>query len=187
MVLMLSLILRIVLPNSFDMAVNIEAKEIVDTTRNPVVRLEVTMNSGLTLLIVRDTAASAAEISSILQKGYGELFSFATQEQLTPGRAMAFYYSSQPPFIIEVGIEVNKHPQKTNGRVQKRSIDPGKIIVAHYHGPYEQISLAYKTIDGWMHANNKIATAAPFEIYLNDPSSTTDPYELRTDVCQFIK
>ena len=185
--LMFSLMLPIVLPNSCDIAVNIEAKEIVDTTRKPVVRLEVTMNSGMTLLIVRDTAASSAEISTILQKGYRELFSFATQKQLTPGRAMAFYYSSQPPFIIEVGIEVNKHPQKTTGRVKKKSIDAGKIIVAHYQGPYQQISLAYKTIDRWMHVNNKKATAAPFEIYLNDPSSTTDPYELRTDVCQFIK
>jgi effector-binding domain-containing protein len=158
-----------------------------DTIRKPVITLEETILSPMHILTIPDTAKSMEEIGLLIGKDYGELFAFINQQQLQPGKVLAFYYSSEVPFVMDVAVEVNKLPQQLTGRIKAKEIEGGKAIVAHYQGPYEQIAMAYAELNNWIKKNNKEQVGLPFESYLNDPYSVKDPWELRTDIYQRIK
>jgi effector-binding domain-containing protein len=100
---------------------------------------------------------------------------------------MAQYYSVQPVFIVDVAVEVDKFPTRTQGRIKINKIDGGKAVIAHYKGPYGQIGMAYAAIVSWLKEGNKIADGRPFEVYLDDPATVQDPSELRTDIYQLTK
>jgi effector-binding domain-containing protein len=158
-----------------------------DTTRRPVFTLEDTIVSAMNLLTIRDTAATMADLSHVIGRGYGELFAFVNQNGLRPGKLMAFYYSYQPPFILDIAVQVGQRPGTLTGRIKLKEISAGNAVVAHYHGPYDQIGIAYTAIYDWLRQQNKSANGPPFEVYLNDPMSVKDPFDLRTDVYQLIR
>ena len=139
------------------------------------------------VLFIHDTAMTAADISGVLNKGYGELFMFIYQQKLQPVKIMSFYHSSQPPFVMDAAIEVNKGPGTLAGRIKTKRIKGGNAVVVHYRGPYDQIGNAYTVIGNWLTKNNKQAVEPPFEVYLNDLVTVKDPKLLRTDVYQRFK
>lgn len=158
-----------------------------DTTKKPTVTLEDTVLNSMVIITIRDTAASGGDLSGVFSKDYGELFLYIRQNGLTPGKVMARHYSIQPPFILDVAVEVDKLPTRTTGRIKIDKTKNGNAIIAHYKGPYEQIGIAYAAIDGRLKERNKIADGRPLEVYLNDPMTVQDPSGLRTDIYQSIK
>ncbi len=50
-----------------------------------------------------------------------------------------------------------------------------------HRGPYEEITLAYHTLTGWIPGNGYEIAGPPREVYLNDPQ-TVAPEELLTRV-----
>jgi effector-binding domain-containing protein len=46
--------------------------------------------------------------------------------------------------------------------------------------------MAYSALDYWLEKNDKAAGGLPFEVYLNDPVTVQDPYDLRTDIYQLL-
>lgn len=155
-----------------------------DTTEKPTLLPEKINLTPMQVLFIHDTAVSAADISRLLSKGYGELFAFINQQRLQPAKIMAFYHSSQPPFVTDAAVEVNRVPDKLAGRIKSKTIEGGNALVVHYQGAYEQIGVVYAVINNWLTKNNKKAVEAPFEVYLNDPVTVKDPKLLRTDVYQ---
>ena len=158
-----------------------------DTLKNPALRLEEITISSFKIVSVRDTVAGAADFGRVMAKDYGELYGFVGQRGLRPGRPMVFYFSGEPPFIIEVGVEVLQLPEEPAGRISGRTVEGGRVVVAHYQGPYEQIKMAYAAIGEWIKQKNERAGGPPYEVYRNDPATTSDPYELLTDVYQPVK
>jgi effector-binding domain-containing protein len=161
--------------------------KVCDTTIKPFFSLEKMNLLPMQVLTIADTATSASGIGPLLGKCYGELFRFINQQQLQPWKIMAFYYSSHEPFVFYAAVEVNKLPDELNGRIKAKTIAGGDVIVVHYQGAYDQIAVAYTAIAKWLVNNNKKALDAPFEVYLNDPSTVKDPALLCTDVYQKIK
>jgi effector-binding domain-containing protein len=160
---------------------------IPDTTRKPTVSLEETTVDSMIILVIKDTATSMEDISRVIGAGYGELFTYINQSGLLPGKVMAFYHTYQPPFKMDIAVQVNKIPAQTTGRIKLNRIFGGKAIVAHYQGPYEKVEMAYTAISGWLKQHNQEAKGRPFEVYLNDPATVKDPSELRTDVYQLTR
>jgi effector-binding domain-containing protein len=160
---------------------------IQDTARKPTVGLEETTVDSMIILVIKDTATSMEDISRVIGAGYGELFTFINQTGLIPGKVMAFYYTYQPPFKMDIAVEVNKIPAQTTGRIKLNKIFGGKAIVARYRGPYEKVEIAYTAIADWLKQHQQEAKGLPFEVYLNDPATVKDPYELRTDVYQLTR
>lgn len=158
-----------------------------DTAKKPAFILEERTITAFTVLAIRDTATTMTDIGRVLGRDYGEIFAFIKQNGFRPGRMIAFYYSYQPVFILEAAVEVDTFPHQISGRVTAREIAGGKAIIAHYKGPYEQVGIAYTAVSGRLKEQNKIADGPPFEVYLNDPMLVSDPFELRTDVCQLTK
>ncbi|MDR3714226.1 MAG: GyrI-like domain-containing protein [Puia sp.] len=159
-----------------------------DTSRKPVAILTVTVAKPMTILTIRDTAASAVDISRVLARNYGELFTFIHQKGLKPGKVTAIYPSYQPAFaVVEAAIEIDSIPGQVTGRIKIDKIVGGDVVVVHYQGPYEQIRIAYTAIEKWLKREQREVRGSPFEVYLNDAVMVRDPFELRTDVCQLIK
>ena len=141
----------------------------------------------MTVLMISDTAVTAADISQVFERDYAELFAVIVKHTLLPDKVMAFHHSYKPPFFIDVAVQVNRVPDQLTGRIKTKYLNGGNAVIARYQGPYEQIGMAYLVLANWLKEHNKEAEGAPFEVYLNSPSEVADPFKLRTDVYQMIK
>lgn len=170
---------------SFNFSSPVNSKLMTQDTLTPVkVELEKTSFTDMQVLFIKDTAAATEDIKDVLGKGYGELMQFIQANQLKAVKFIAWYYSMQPPWPVDVAVETDKIPGQLTGRIQSRIQPGGDVIVAHMWGPYEKVEHAYTQIFNWMKRNNRVAKGAAFEVYLNDPASVKNPMEIRTDVYQ---
>lgn len=159
---------------------------IMDTS--PVkVQLEKTTMKDMFVLCIADTVKTDEAMKEVFSKDYGELMKSVQLNKLQPLKFMAWYYTTQAPWIMDVAVETNQPPAQLSGRVQLRTHTGGEVLIAHMWGAYDEVGQAYAQIEKWMKENNREAKAAPFEVYLNDPSTVKDPSEIRTDVYQPIK
>ncbi len=155
-----------------------------DTVIPVKVQLEKTSFKDMQVLYINDTAATTASIKDILGKGYGELMQFIQGNQLQPQKFMAWYYSMQPPWPMDIAVETNKLPAQLSGRIQSRILEGGEVVIAHIWGPYDQVGKAYAQIYSWLKENNRNAKGKPFEVYINDPNLVSNPSEIQTDIYQ---
>jgi effector-binding domain-containing protein len=126
-----------------------------------------------------------SDIGPVLQKAYGEIGELINKDQLTFTSApLAWYYSNSAPFVLEAAIPVNKAPANTGGRIKWKTVPAENAIVVHFYGPYEETHLAYTKIQDWLTANNKKAKGAPYDVYVDDPTTKKSMYEVRTDIIQ---
>ena len=146
-----------------------------------------TMINSFPVVSITDTARNEKEISNVIGRCYGKLFAFTGSHHLKPGRMMASYLPVQGSFYTDVSIEIDKAGVQGEGRIRSEMIQGGNALVVHFKGPYEQTYLAYSAITEWLSAHHKTADRQPIEIYLNSPAFVKDPYELKTDIYQFIK
>ena len=148
------------------------------------ITLEKTAFNDMNILYITDTAATTDGIKDVLGKAYGEIMQFVQQNHLQPLKFMAWYGSAQPPWIMNIAVEVNTIPEAATGRIHSRIQPGGEVLIAHILGPYDQVGQAYSAIGKWMNENHRQAKSAPFEVYINDPASVKDPSEIQTDVYQ---
>ena len=158
-----------------------------DTIVQPRIEMELTRIDEMQILFIPDTALSTAALADVLGKAYGEIMQCAGQNKLQPKRFMAWYHTQRPPWIVDVAVEMDRIPNQVTGRIRSRIQKGGQVVIAHMWGPYEKLSAAYEAIGDWLKRNEKIARDKPFEVYLNDPKTVSDPSEIRTDVYQFIQ
>lgn len=158
-----------------------------DTARYPSARIEKTVLPSMKIVSVTFEAERAEEIGMYLNVSYIALCTFINQRRLSAGRTMAFYYTYISPFAVEAAIEVDSIPIVLDSFVNTRIVEGGEALVAHYKGPYEEVTFAYRAIEKWLHDNHRKAKGLPFEVYLNDPIAIKDKNKLLTDICQFIQ
>ena len=139
------------------------------------------------VIYIADTVMSTDSISLKMSKDYGILFSLMGQQQLKPGRVMAIYHTTKPPWIFDVAVEVDKAPDKLTGGTRFKITQDGDAVVLHYKGPYEKMDSAYFQIEEWLKKNNKLKSGPSIEVYLNDPGTVKDKNDLLTDIYQLIK
>ena len=167
---------------------DIDQDTITDTAKQPKMVVEEITVQPMVVLVIRDTAATMADIGPVLGKDYGEIQSFMQSQNLQfAGQPMAWYLNNPPPFILEAGIPVNKKPATVEGRITIKEIPRSKAVAVHFWGPYEQIPQAYGKLTEWLAKNKKKASGPVFEIYITDPSTVTDPYQVQTDIIQIYQ
>ncbi|HYF30539.1 MAG TPA: GyrI-like domain-containing protein [Chitinophagaceae bacterium] len=161
---------------------------IADTTKQPRMTVEEITVQPMIVLAIKDTAATTAEIGPKLGKNYGTIGAFMGQNNLQmTGAPLAWYYSEKEPFILEAGIPVNQKPSATHPSITVKEIPAAKAVVVHFWGPYELTPQAYDKIREWLKKNNKKAQGAPFDVYLTDPTTVNDPYQVQTDIIQIYQ
>lgn len=168
-------------PNTFSL---LPIRHLVNDTIPVKITLDKTAFNDMNILFITDTATTTAGIKDVLGKGYGEIMQFVQQNQLQPLKFIAWYSSVQPPWIMDIAVEVNKIPEAVAGRIHSKVQPGGEVLIAHIRGPYDQVGQAYNAIGKWMNENNRKPKSAPFEVYINDPATVKDPSEIQTDVYQ---
>jgi effector-binding domain-containing protein len=151
----------------------------------PKVAIETITTEPFQVLTILDTAAVQSDIGPVLQKAYGEIGELIKANQLRfTGMPLAWYYSNSDPYVLEAAIPVNKAPANTSGRIKWKTVPAGNAVVVHFYGPYEETQLAYSKIQDWLKENNKKAKGAPYDVYMDDPTTKKTMYEVRTDIIQ---
>lgn len=159
-------------------------KHLVNDSIPVKIMLDKTAFNDMNILFITDTANTTDGIHDVLGKGYGEIMQFVQQNQLQPLRFMTWYKSAQPPWIMDIAVEVNKMPEANAGRIHSKIQPGGDVLIAHLWGPYNRVGEAYNAIGKWINENSRKPKSAPFEVYINDPAMVKDSSEIQTDVYQ---
>lgn len=176
-------------------AVNKETKKVPETKyqRPPIVNIVDTLVPKRTVIFFKDSAASFERISTKLANIYGvKLPEYIKKNNLkTAGAPMAWYTKQKAPYFFGAGIPVNKAGGKALKGVQVRNMAAGKAVIAHFFGPFDLLPQGYDAVKEFMKDNKKVATGAPYEIYITDPigkdGKPVDPYKIQTDIVFPIK
>jgi effector-binding domain-containing protein len=173
----------------------IETKKEPDakTQRPPIINIVDTLAPKRIVIYCSDSAATFERISLKLAKIYGaKLPEYLKKNKLkSTGAHMAWYRKQKVPYFFEAGIPVNKKGTRTVAGVKLREMPAGKVLIAHFYGPFELLPQGYDVIKEWMKDNKKIAAGTPYEIYITDPidknGKPVDPYKIQTDIVFPIK
>lgn len=124
-------------------------------------------------------------LSGHLGKTYGELMvAVGTQNLEQAGEVFAIYHLWDPEnnrAVVEAAIPVNKEG-KSVGAINYNMRSPENMIIADYYGPYDNSDKAHMAIDTYAKENNKTFSGSPIEIYMNDPSTVSDPMQIHTRI-----
>lgn len=159
-----------------------------DTAKKPVMVVEEITIQPMIVLAIRDTANTMAEIGPSLGKNYGAIGAFMGQNGLQmAGAPLAWYHTEKEPFILEAGIPVDKKPAASHPDIQVKEVRAANAVVVHFWGPYELTPQGYEKIREWLKKNNKKAAGPPFDQYVTDPTTVTDPYQVQTNIIQIYQ
>ena len=109
---------------------------------------------------------------------------YAQENKLQPFKFVAWYYSTRPPWQMDIAVETARIPAELSGRIKSRIQQGGEVLIAHMWGPYDKVGQAYLKIENGLKENKRKAKGNPFEIYINDPSAVKSPSEIKTDIYQ---
>ncbi len=161
--------------------------------RPPIINIVDTLAPKRIIIYSKDSARTYERISLKLGKIYGVKLAESIKKNnlKMAGAPMAWYKTQKAPYFFEAGVPVNKKPARSVPGVQVRELNNGKVVLAHFYGPYELLSQGYDAIKEFMKENKKISAGAPYEIYIIDPvdkkGKPLDPYKVQTDIIFPIK
>ncbi len=69
------------------------------------------------------------------------------------------------------------------GEIGGSVLPGGPAAIATHWGPYDGLPATYGGLHDWIHAQGREDTLGPWESYVTDPDTVTDPADLRTEVC----
>ena len=187
-----------------------KSKPIADTTRKtikkeiallpekkfespPIINIVDTLAPKRTVIYCSDSAANFDRIALKLGNIYGgKLTEYIKKNNLkVTGATMAWYKKEHAPWFFDAGIPVNKKGAKTVANVHVRELAAGKVILAHFYGPYELLPQGYTAIKDFIKDNKKVAAGSQYEIYVTDPvdknGKAVNPYKVQTDIVFPIK
>lgn len=118
------------------------------------------------------------------------LFEFATSQGCLPaGAPYARSYMFGPEMIdMEVGIPISEPipvlapPDDQLEAVGAASLPAGRTAKVVHHGSYQNLSKAYDDFHEWIHEQGEDDGVGPWEVYVVDPSTVSDPSQLRTEL-----
>jgi effector-binding domain-containing protein len=156
--------------------------------RPPIINITDTVSTKMTVLCLKDSAASFERIAVKLGNIYGvKLASILKKTGMKPaGRPMAWYNTQKAPYFFEAGIPVEKKAGKLPSNAFIKEIGTDSVTVAHFYGPYDLLPDAYDALKDMMKDRKKKAKQKIYEIYVSDPldkdGKPKDPYKVQTDV-----
>lgn len=163
-------------------------KKEVPPARSPIINIADSTLPTITVIYIKDSAASSERISQKLAAIYGsKLAKTIKDNKLTvTGSPMAWYKNNKAPFFFEAGIPVNKKPAKPGKSVLVKTTGGSYAVVAHFYGPYSSTYVGYEVLADWLKDRKKQRAAMPYEIYVTDPidkdGKALDPYKVQTDI-----
>ncbi|CAM3098060.1 GyrI-like domain-containing protein [Skermania piniformis] len=139
------------------------------------------------LAVIRHEQVTIAQLPQLFDPGFTALGAAIAADRFQPtGPALAVYRSDpQQPFDLDIGFPIAR-PLTTPLESAGLTIEPGAVaagpaFVLSQIGPYDGLGAAW----GKLMSDVVAAGATPavlLEVYVTQPTPTTNPAELRTDL-----
>ncbi|MGB0881586.1 MAG: GyrI-like domain-containing protein [Vicingaceae bacterium] len=141
------------------------------------------MEEDIWFLSIRDTI-SQMNMNNVHGRFYDEIKQFLSNDGLeTIEPPIVIYHSWSDTLIdIEVGISVKDSLMEGSSRVKMNKIERSNVVTATHYGVYERLPETYFGINEWMRSNKVMVTGPPWEIYLTDPSTESNPKKWETAI-----
>ena len=136
-----------------------------------------------TTAVVRHDDVTLADLPSLFDAGYQRVVAVtvALGVRLT-GPALAVYEGDPAgTFSIEIGFPVERVFDETDA-VRPSTLPGGRLAVSTHVGPYDSLPGAWESLMAFVSAQGLRPGDRMGEVYVTEPSPTTDPATLRTDL-----
>lgn len=132
--------------------------------------------------VVRATVAWS-ELKDVFDRGFRAVFEVVTAQGVAMTGAPFGYYPVAPgeQVTVEVGAPVASEIEAT-GDVAPGMLPGGRAVRTVHVGPYDSLPDTYEALRVWMAGADVTPAIGMWEVYLDDPSATTDPATLRTEI-----
>lgn len=136
-----------------------------------------------TTAVVRHDDVTLADLPALFDAGYQRVVAVTVAVGVAlAGPALAVYEGDPAGvFSIEIGFPVGQTFDETDG-VGPSTLPGGRLAVLTHLGPYDALPAAWETLMGFVSAQGLRPSDRMGEVYVTDPSPTTDPATLRTDL-----
>ncbi len=141
------------------------------------------MENDIWFLSIRDSI-NQMNMNNVHGRFYEEIKQFlSSEEQETVEPPIVIYHFWSDTLVdIEVGIAVNDSTVAGNDRITMSKIKRSNVVTAIHYGAYDRLPETYFGINEWMRRNKVVVTGPPWEIYLTDPSTESDPKKWKTAI-----
>lgn len=134
-------------------------------------------------LVVRHDDVTVADLPTLFDADYPRVAEAATDADLPlVGPALACFRGDLTGrFAIEIGFPVVAAANAGAG-IESSHLPGGRVAVLTHTGPYDQLPEAWGRLMAFL-AEQGVEPAEPCgEVYVTDPTPSTDPATLRTDL-----
>ena len=122
---------------------------------------------------------SAAELGQAFMSSMPKVGAYVGKK--ATGHPFGRYRHFSPEKVdVEIGLPVADAMAKSED-IEPGEIPGGRYAVTVHTGPYDSLAQTYDALYKWAHANGHTDSDAPFESYIDDPT-TKPPEEVRTAV-----
>ncbi len=143
---------------------------------------------GFNFIGITDSS-SVESMGEVMAKNMGELVAFIQDKQLQfAGNAMTQYHLWEPPskVVYTSMIPVYEAVQE-EGRVANGASMETYVVRGTHYGSYESSEGTWLAMDAYLEENNLRMAGNPFEEYMVDPTSTSNPNEYVTHIYYPVK
>lgn len=164
-------------------------KEIVekDPGKTTAYDIQETSVEGVTIAVIRNKVAL-----SEIEKTMGDIFTALPAYIMKNGATI-----TGPPMAITINFTntfwdfegafpISKEI-KGNDKIKIKKSYSGKAIYLVYFGPYDQTMAAYDELHKYLKNKNLEENGGPWEVYLTDPSTESDPSKWKTEIYYPVK
>lgn len=132
--------------------------------------------------LVLQRRASVNDLPQILEQAFGLLGQYLAElgENPVDAPCIGYFNMDMQNLDLEIGFPVAR-PLPGKGEIQPGALPAGESVTCIFTGPYNEVSVAYEALTGWMKMNGRVPTGVAYEHYLNDPR-TTPPVQLQTRI-----
>ena len=153
-----------------------------------VVVAKMMMEEDIWFLSIRDTI-NQTNMNNAHGKFYEEINQFLIAKELNGVEPpLVIYHSWSDTLVdIEVGVSISDSTMIGNSRIKMNRIEKSNVVTAVHYGAYERLPETYFGINEWMRTNKVVVKGPPWEIYITDPSTESDPKKWKTAIFFPIK
>ena len=133
--------------------------------------------------VVRHENVTLADLQSLFDAGYQRVMAVTVALEVPIiGPALAVYEGDPAGvFAIEIGFPVAGSFQSADG-VYPSTLPGGRLAVLTHLGPYDALGESWGRLMAFVGEQGLRPGARYGELYVSDPSPTTDPATLRSDL-----
>ena len=134
-------------------------------------------------LSIRDTISPIA-MNNIHGKILAKINLFMDKKEIESSATpiVIYHFWSDTLIDIEVGVPVKDSTIIGNNEIKLNKIKSGNVVTAIHYGPYDRLPETYFGINEWMRKNSVVVTGPPWESYLTDPATESNPEKWQTAI-----